>query len=524
MPGIFKPVTSSDAFEGMTQNLNEEGLYSVDIFGRVGSAERDEIEAVINTKLPIFNPTYFKTLIQLKSLYLGVIKGSEYAVWDSQEKDFIKSNMLEGETGFSFFMSHYGEIVPKHTDSYKRKQRIELFEGQKDKAMTDKVLVIPAGLRDIQFNPNGSAMEPELNELYRKLLFRSRSVLNIPKGDENNPLYDNVRWGLQSGFVDIDDYLFNMSKGKGGFFQSRISTRGVVGGTRNVITARKVSRNNLFKGNGVGVNSTDIGMYQALMMFQYHSIYALTSGYLERVFTTGSVTAKLVNTKTLEYEYVETDAETVDKWTTPEGLIKMFNGFMDTHLRHRPIKIKGYYLGLVYDDGKNVRIFGDINELPEGFNKKYVTPLNYIELFYLSCQQIIQSKMMQQTRYPITGIGSVYPSHVNLLTTQNATGRNILDDYWEVSETCLAFPHKEDNPDYFDAMSVDPTREAGLGSDHDGDQLNGIGIMGEDSIEEVKQLFGRRSFYISGSGDFLYDPVNEPVMFLMKAATSGLNK
>lgn len=468
VPGIFKQVTSSDAFEGMTQNLNEEGLYSVDIFGRVGSAERDDIEAYIDTKLGIFNPTYFKTLIQLKSLYLGILKGTEYALWDSQEKDFIKSNMLEGETGFSFFMSHYGEIVPKETDSYKRKQRIQLFDTQKDKALTTKVIVIPAGLRDIQFNPNG-AVEPELNDLYRKLLFRSRSVVNIPKGDETNPLYDNVRWGLQSGVNDVDDYLFNMMKGKGGFFQSRVSTRGVVGGTRNVITARKVSRNNLFVSNGVGVNSTDIGMYQALMMFQYHSIHALTSGYLERVFTTGSITAKLVNPKTFEYEYVETDAETVDKWTTPEGLIKMFNGFQDGHLRHRPIKIKGYYLGLIYDDGKNVKIFGDINELPEGYKREHVTPLNYIELFYVCCQKAIQDNMMQQTRYPITGIGSVYPSRVNLLTTNNASSRTILDDYWEVGDTCLAFPHKEERPDYFDAMSVDPSREAGLGSDHDGD-------------------------------------------------------
>lgn len=58
----------------------------------------------------------------------------------------------------------------------------------------------------------------------------------------------------------------------------------------------------------------------------------------------------------------------------------------------------------------------------------------------------------------------------------------------------------------------------------DNEQLNALGIMGDDSIVEIKQLFGRRSFYIGGSGDFLYDPVNEPVLFLMKAATSGLNK
>lgn len=99
LPGVIKPITSTDAFEGMTKNLNEEGLYSTTIFGRVGTDERDSTLGHIPTGLSIFNPTYFKALVQLKSLYLGIIKGTEYALWDSQEKDFIKSNILEGETG-----------------------------------------------------------------------------------------------------------------------------------------------------------------------------------------------------------------------------------------------------------------------------------------------------------------------------------------------------------------------------------------------------------------------------------------
>jgi hypothetical protein len=59
---------------------------------------------------------------------------------------------------------------------------------------------------------------------------------------------------------------------------------------------------------------------------------------------------------------------------------------------------------------------------------------------------------------------------------------------------------------------------------HDGDQLNAIGIHGEDSKKEIRKVFTKRDYYISGSGNLLYDPCSEPVMFMMKAATSGLTK
>lgn len=524
VPGIFKEITSTDAFEGMTQNLNDEGLYSLEIFGKMGSKERDKTEAFIDTKLAIFNPTYFRALTQIKSLYLGILKGSEYAEWDPEAKDFIKSNILDGETGFAFFIRYFYQIVPSSTDSYKRKQRVTLVTRFREMALTPKVLVIPAGLRDIQFQPNGAPTEPEITELYRKLIFKTRVISLGNKQDAENPLYDNVRWGLQSSFNDIDAYLFGLTEGKGGLFQKRLSTRGVVSGTRNVITARKVSRADLFKTNGVNPNSSDIGLYQALLNNQYVCVHALLSKYLQNIFTPGSQTVKLVNKKTLEYEYVEVEPSTVEKWSTFTGLNKLFNGFSNVRLRNKEIVIDNHYLALVYDDGEDVCVLYDINDLPEGKDKKLVKPITYMELFYLSCQATIMDQITQQTRYPIIGIGSIVPAQVNLVTITGAAPRTIRTPDWEVMETCMRYPHRIDEPDYFDAMSVDPSREAGYDSDHDGDQLNSNSVNAEDSKEQVRALFGKREYYISGSGRFLYDPVNEPIQFMLKAATSGLEE
>ena len=522
VPGVFKPVTSTDAFEGMTQNLNDEGLYSLEIFGKMGSKERDKTEAYIDVKLPIFNPSYLKVLGQIKSLYIGILKGSEYAVWDEKSKDFIKSNIIDGQTGYSFFISHFMELVVTTTDSYKRKVRVKAINMFRDIALGTKVIVPPAGIRDIQFMPNGAPSEPEITDYYRKLMFRTR-VISIGKADDlENPLYDSVRWGLQNSFNDIDQYIFGLMGGKGGLLQRRMSTRGVVGGTRNVITARKVSRSNLFEDDGVSPNSVDMGLMQALLNYQYVCIHAMTSKYLETIFTPGSETAKLVNMKSLEYEYTEVLPATVDKWTTATGLSKLFNGFSNVNLRNKPIIISGHYLALVYDDGKEICVLHDINDLPEGKDKKLVTPMTYMELFYLSCQEAIRRQMSQQTRYPVTGLGSIFPARVNILTTVGAKKRTLIDTEGNVVDVVPHYPVKTGRIDYFDAMSVDPTREQALGSDHDGDALNSNSLCGEDTKAQAEDLFGKREYYISGTNNFLYDPVNEPLMFVLKAATSGM--
>ncbi|WZX10344.1 hypothetical protein ACP1_0055 [Aeromonas phage ACP1] len=55
------------------------------------------------------------------------------------------------------------------------------------------------------------------------------------------------------------------------------------------------------------------------------------------------------------------------------------------------------------------------------------------------------------------------------------------------------------------------------------DQLSANSIQAKDSVDEIETLFGKRIFYISGAGDFLYDPVQEPHAFLLRSLTNGLS-
>lgn len=517
------PVTSGDTFEGQTTNLHPEGLYSTEIFGRVGTDERDMTESYIDTILPIFNPTYFKALIQLKALYLEILRGRTFAAWDPESRDFIKSNPIEGDTGFAFFMRHFGELDPKHNESFKRTQKITVIERFKDKALHRRIPVLPAGLRDVEIAPNGAVIENEVNDLYRKLFYRSRS-LNIKNPDLDDPVYDNIRWGEQEALNNIGDYFFGMGEGKRGFWQRRVARRAVFSATRNVITSRKVSVENMDNAATNDPNSTIIGIYQALLGYTLVAQHEMLSGYLTGVFTPGISQARLVNPKTLEAEYVDVDPSVVDKYTSSDGMVKLFNGFSNPNLRNRQIKIKGHYLALVYDDGERVCLLSDINDLGEGLDRKYVKPVTYMQFFYMQTVRAIEKKMLQVTRYPITGIGSIVPTRVFVLPT-NATSseRKLIDlDGSELGHFHF-FPAWTENPSYFDGMSISNIRLAHAGGDFDGDQLSANSIQADDSIAEIETLFGQRIFYISGSGDFLYDPVQEPHEFMLRALTCGLN-
>lgn len=518
------PVTSGDSFEGQTTNLHEEGLYSTKIFGRVGTDERDNTESYIDTVLPIFNPTYFKALISLKGIYGEIIKGKVFATWDPVTKDFIKSNPLEGDTGFAFFMSHFGELDPAFNDSFKRTQKISVIKKYFDRALHTKIPVYPAGLRDIDIGPTGIVTENEVNDLYRKLFYRSKS-LNIKHPDPTDPVYDNIRWGEQEALNNIADYFFGIQEGKRGVMQRKVARRSIHGATRNVIVARKVSVENMDDNITGDPNSTIIGLYQALLGFSLVVQHELLNGFLTNVFTQGITSARLVDPKTLESVYVDVDPYTVDKYTSADGIVSLCNGFSNPNLRNKEIKIHGHYLGLVYDDGERVALFHDINDLDEKFDRKYVKPVTYMEFFYMQVVKAIEdNKMLQITRYPITGIGSIFPSKVFIKPT-NATSskRTFIDiDGSEITQFHF-YPGYTKQASYFDGMSIANIRLELAGGDFDGDQLSANSIMASDSVTEIRDLFGKRIFYISGAGDFLYSPVQEPHEFLLRALTNGLS-
>jgi len=500
--GGLMPITSLSMFEGITHKYHPEGLFSTVIFGRQGDDVRMRRFAYIDIKAEVFHPIVYGLLIQLKRLYGGIMAGNDYAIWNKEKKDFERSDPVDGETGFHFFMQHWKQIEFPRTGSDKRDIAIKLIEKYKVEATTSKVLVMPAGLRDAEIGADGRPREDEVNPLYRQLL----SVANTlsPIAIRSNPeLIDRARFKLQTTFNQIYELFERLIYGKNKLIQGKWAGRRVMNGTGNVITAMPPDTDYLGETGAISFNDTAVGLFQVIKGLLPISLYYLKRGWLREVFPDYNQPAQLVNKTTLKRESVVLKTVYYDRYQTNEGLEKVINSFREESLRDKPLEIEGYYVGLIYKgpDG-SFKIFNDIDELPASRNRADVYPLTFCELVYLSGYRIWNNYPATVTRYPVTGVGSIYPTMLYTRTTNVSERRRELGQNWEPkSEEYVALEFPIAGP-YMKSMSPHPTRLARLGADYDGDMMNCNISYSDESMAEVRQYFKMRRAYIGTDGRF----------------------
>ena len=512
----LRPTRSLDMFEGgSTSTFHEDGLFSVLTFGRPGSDERDRRFSYIDLKTTLLHPFYYKQLCRLKQLYAGIFSGREYAAWDETLEDFVPSDQVDGDTGFTFFMDYWDKIQFKTNDSDVRGLRIEFIVKGRERALLDKLLILPAGLRDVSVDESGRTKQGDINGPYRNILAANNALSVVSSTD--NRLQNNTSYAMQQTFLEIYEYFNALVSGKGGFFLGKWGGRRIYNGTRNVITAMPIAKPVLGGRRGAGLNTTFIGLFQLAKSVLPKTIHMLQNGWIGRVFSQDGNVA-LVNPKTLRREIIRVSSSAIDKWTSTPGLEGVLNSYFSFQNRVKPIVVdRGYYLGLVYRGPDNTfKIFNDITELPVGnpkFDKKYVHPLTLTELLYISGYREWTKIPLVPTRYPITGLGSIYDSYAYVKTTEGAVARRELDDNWipmDAEYTALEYPNM-DEPVFYDAMSVHPSRLALAGGDHDGDTMSGNALYTDEAVEEVQRLLNKASSYVNPRGGLLASPSIESV-------------
>lgn len=499
----MRPVTSLDSRDGLTQNFHPDGLFSTLIFGRVGEEARSRRYSYINIKVPIFHPVLFGLLIKLKRLYGGIMSGSDYALWDPAKKDFVRSDPIDGETGFHYFLKYWDQIEFTRTSSDSRDEAIRAITKYKKIATTTKVLVMPAGLRDMEIGADGRAQEDEINTLYRQILAVSNTISDA--AIKSNPeIIDRARFKLQTTFNKIYEMLENMLYGKSKLILGKWASRRIMNGTANVITAMATSVPTLgLKGN-IGFNNTAIGLFQTMKGLLPITLHRLRTGFLSKVFLDQTSPARLVNKRTLRSESVNLKPKYFDRWQTNEGLEKVINSFRDETVRDKPLEIGEHYVGLIYKgpDG-TFRLMQDIEELPPTRSRDHVYPMTFCELLYLSGYMDWNNYPVYTTRYPITGVGSIYPSKAYVKTTTDSEVRRELGPNWEpLDDDHTAYEFPIPGP-YVKSMSPHPAKLARLDADFDGDTMTCNFIYADESIKEINDFFQKKRAYVGTDGRFI---------------------
>lgn len=502
-------ITSLDITDGPGGNFHDEGLFSTSIFGRVGDPRRDTTFGRIDLRLPVLHPIIYRVLTKMRSFHQGIMAGTEYAIFNAAKGEFEKSTELEGQTGFSFFMDNWEKLQFTKGQSDIRNSQIDLLEKYKKVATTSQWVVLPAGLRDAEVDAVGRMTFGEINDFYQKLLMLTRNFPERINPQDDLSIYDRTRYATQLTVNAIYEHILTLIRGKGGVIQAKWASRRVFNGTRNVLSSTDVTAVDLDQPNRPGFNDTVVGIYQASHGVLPKTIHALKTKLTDEVFDTTSNRVQLINKKTLRLEWVDVTNETMDTWGSEEGLEKVVGELAVVSKRHRPVEIEGHYLALVYvDDKANFKLFRDIDELPEGFSKKFVRPMTYIEMFYITGLDIWYSATGFITRYPVENFNSSSPVSIYTKTTLPGELRYGLDHNWQRDETQVAreYPKLDGDkiPYYQDSMAVPIARLGPMGGDFDGDTGSLNFTYSKEAIEEANNYFKKRRAYIQAGGGLAF--------------------
>ena len=500
-----------DVFQNNTRDFHSEGLFSTEIFGRVGSNERLTRFGYIDIHVPILHPRVFTKLCNLKQLYKEIMAGKEYAIWDAKEGDFVKSDQMDGETGYQFFISHLPELKLKRTQSNLRDNKIKVVKNNLDRALTEYILVMPAGYRDLEVDEHGGTDQAEINDFYRTLIKISNTLSTI--NDLNSPIIDKARFSLQMAFNELHDYLMsNSTKGKGSFFNSKFGRRKIKYGTRNVLAVSSVSVKHLDDPTNFMPDQTQVGLFQAVKATEPLFIHHLRTSYIDQVFN-GENSAWLIDPKTLNRVEVPLKPRSIDRWKTIAGLTKIINQFENVQKRNDYIMVDGYYLGLIYRREGRVRLVYSLDDVPVDRvgDKDYIYPITYGELFFLICNRYQGECPADITRYPIAGAESIYPSYNYLMSTAEPYRMIELDEEWnDTTRVTSQFPNTEVSI-WFDTMGPNPSRLAGLGADHDGDTGNNNVNLSEEAKEDTLKYLNSLNAHIDVDGNMIASPLVDPI-------------
>lgn len=516
----IRPVTVTDIFDSTRSGLHPDGLYSTEIFGSVGDESRMARFSYINIKAEILHPIIYKSLIDARALYLQIMQGKQYAIFNEEKKDFDVASPLDGFTGFHYFMQHWKKIHLEDATSPRRQETNRLLKKYKDLSTLTRVVVMPAGLRDVEFK-GGRPQVDEINEFYRRILQISNSITeaNMVHSPE---LMDNPRFMIQRTMYDLYEHLSKMVQGKRKLMMGGWASRGIVNGTRNVITSASISTDDADDPLSPGIDTTFVGLYQQMKAALPKAQRGLMTGFLTKVFKGADLPAVLVNKRTMLAEEVMLKPAYFDRYMSEEGLEKVISSFSNLGLRHKPIEIEGRYLGLVYlgPDG-TVRPLQGIDELPEERSKEHVRPMTLYDLLYLSTFKLIHMLPGLLTRYPVTGTGSTYASFGYVRTTVKTERRTLLDDYWVPDPETVFVEYPIPGLKSHDSLSPNPSRLKGLGADFDGDTCSWEVLYSDTVIREITNYLNSKRAWVDTSNRFVASIATDTVEYVLYNMTGA---
>jgi DNA-directed RNA polymerase beta' subunit len=229
----LKPVTTVRMYEKV-EKTDPNGLFSEEIFGRFGSAERRRTFAYIDLRTKIIHPEVYPIILSLDPNIPKLI--------NHKEKYIIEGGLLvvdekNGDSGVSYFIEIFDKINLDRFKKFKNKN-IKFIKDNRDKIFIDKYLVLPAGIRDLSISRSSNQtivnfvdLSEKYGSLVRQTNMLGTNIQTLPN-EIKNPVIDQI----QRTVCDINNWIKDRMKGKSGLIRGGLLRKSTDYSARLVVT------------------------------------------------------------------------------------------------------------------------------------------------------------------------------------------------------------------------------------------------------------------------------------------------
>jgi len=238
------PVTAQEYTIGKGNAYHPEGLFSESIFGSQSSPDRRKTFSYIDLNCKVLHPAMYVVFRQLNRKIIDIIKkDSSYNI--GQDGELIPSD--DGQiNGLKTLIDNFDKINFSANDKEFRSDMIDMIRSYYKNGMLfiSKVLVIPAGYRDIEIDPiqNEIRVDP-VNEYYQKIIRLSIQLLSM----QSDEIYDVLSANMNQLVLNLYTYLSQKLAKKEGLVRKNIlgkradfTARGVIVGAGDEIKVDEI--------------------------------------------------------------------------------------------------------------------------------------------------------------------------------------------------------------------------------------------------------------------------------------------
>lgn len=216
-------------FEGKGGKPDAEGLFSEEIFGRIGSQQRRTTFGYIDLNVKIIHPEAWEIVVGLGPEISKLVTGKRrYTLGSNGE-------LIEDESGFNGFTGIKGLVdnwdnINLSIVGRNKPENVKFLKSNRNLIFIEKTLVLPAGIRDIQLSKmTGRKMmtSSEINSLYQELITQTKTIAKETLEFMPDDIVMSVTGAIQRKVNEINDWIRQRLKGKGGIIRGGMLSKTV---------------------------------------------------------------------------------------------------------------------------------------------------------------------------------------------------------------------------------------------------------------------------------------------------------